>query len=174
MATEIWKDIPGYEGAYQVSSLGRVRSLDRYVEVTSSLGNSFTTRRKGKLLSPGHTRNYSYVNLYPGARVWLVHRLVALAFFGPCPEGCEVRHLDGDERNNVVWNLAYGTHVANEADKLKHGTRQRVCKLSEEQVREIRTRIENGESNTSLGKEYGVSDVVISNIRLGKNYRWVA
>ncbi len=174
MESEVWKDIPGYEGAYQVSSLGRVRGMDRMVLSRSKFGKEYSRRMKGRELSPGHVQDYAYVSLYPGARTELVHRLVALAFIGPCPEGMEVRHIDGNPENNCACNLEYGTHKENEADKLRHGTRQQVCKLTPEQVVEIRKRIANGESNLAIASEYGVSDVLVSNIRLGKSYRWVA
>jgi len=58
-------------------------------------------------------------------RLYYVHALVLLAFVGPCPEGQETRHLDGSRDNNVLSNLAYGTHLENEADKERHGRRPR-------------------------------------------------
>lgn len=173
MDAEVWRDIPGYEGAYQVSSLGRVRSLDRIVESKSKNGKSYTRFSAGRLISPSKVKEYARVNLYPGDVCFLVHRLVASAFLGPCPEGQEVRHLNGDATDNSAANLAYGSHVENEADKVRHGTRQVMCKLREETVRVIRDRIAAGETNVAIAKDYGVSDVVISNIRLGRGYRWV-
>lgn len=157
MSAEVWKDIPGYEGAYQVSSLGRVMSIR----------GQYAGRILSQYLQEG--RYYKVVLYLDGKeKNYLTHRLVALAFLGPCPEGEEVRHLDGDSKNNAVENLAYGTHKENEEDKLQHGTVPWA--LTEEQVEEIRKRLLSGETNISICKDYGVSNVVISNIRRGKSY----
>jgi hypothetical protein len=174
MQAEIWRDIPGYEGAYQVSSLGRVRSMDRRIESKSKHGKSYTRFSAGRLISPSRAEKYAKIVLYPGNKSVLVHRLVASVFLGPCPEGQEVRHLNGDVTDNSVENLAYGSHKENEADKVRHGTRQVMCKLREETVRVIRDRIAAGETNIAIAKDYGVSDVTISNIRIGRCYGWVS
>jgi hypothetical protein len=57
-----------------------------------------------------------------------VHRLVLAAFVGPCPEGMEVRHLDGNPANTRLANLRYGTHSENELDKVRHGTHHEARK----------------------------------------------
>jgi hypothetical protein len=71
-----------------------------------------------------------------------VHRVVLEAFIGPCPDGHEARHIDGNKRNNKLWNLAWGTPAENAADRIRHGTQLRgskikSAKLTEEQAREI-------------------------------------
>ena len=99
---EKWADIPGYAGLYEVSDMGRVRSIDRYA-------NGW---RKGRVLSQStKTKGYLQVTLCKadGARSsCAVHRLVAAAFIGPCPPNELVRHLDGVPSNNRLRNLAYG------------------------------------------------------------------
>lgn len=105
---EIWKDIIGYEGLYQVSSLGRVRSLDRYVV------DSLENRRfyKGKVLSPvKDTDGYLKVGLsYNGkCKKCLVHRLAAQAFIENFDNLPEVNHKDEDKTNNNVDNLEWCT-----------------------------------------------------------------
>ncbi len=125
--TERWLPVVGYEGFYEVSDLGRVRSLDRW---TASKSNS---RRfiKGQILKPV-TRPAGYLQIRPSklgvAEVVHVHRVVALAFLGPPPPGQIVRHLDGDPSNNTLANLAYGTYGDNERDKVRHGRHRNAQK----------------------------------------------
>lgn len=102
MIEEIWKDILGYEGLYQVSSYGRVRSLDRYDRMNHFL--------KGRILKL-YTRKggYLFVQLHLNGKGknYLVHRLVAIAFI-PNPDNLpEVNHLDEDKTNNRVENLEF-------------------------------------------------------------------
>lgn len=109
---EAWRPVPGYEGLYEVSSRGRVKSLPRN-----------TTRGGIMKLQHGNAQGYHSVGLYKCdvRTVHYVHYLVLLAFVGPRPDGLEVRHLDGDDLNNVLANLAYGTSGENKADMLRHG-----------------------------------------------------
>ena len=125
---EIWKDIPGYEGLYQVSNLGNVRSVDRYVS-HKRLGRKFC---KGHLMST-HINNAGYVtvNLCKGNayKSFDVHRLVAIAFIETDDIRCvEVNHIDENKQNNVVDNLEwvtksqnnrYGTKVRRQQVKIK-------------------------------------------------------
>lgn len=107
---EIWKDIPEYKGEYQASSIGRVRSIDRYVS-----GRGDTKRFvKGKVLSPGVKWNgYEHVSLSNG-KDCNVHRLIAITFItNPKRKPC-VNHKDGNKRNNKTSNLEWVTHSENE------------------------------------------------------------
>lgn len=169
--SEIWKDIPGYEGRYQVSDQGRVKSLARTYASRSKNGKIFYRRLQERIMRPGTNSSqipYLYVTFYPEKQNFLIHRLVLLAFKGPCPVGMEVRHLDSNHLNNNLSNLAYGTHSENMGDSLRNG---KTCrKLTEKQVLEIKKRIASGEPNLRICGDYGVSDVVISNIKLGRTY----
>ena len=122
---ERWKDVVGFEGYYQVSDLGRVRSVDRVVRG----GRGKPVKRKGKIrkLSPysrssgsGHLAAHLYKEgvLMPVG----VHRLVLAAWVGPCPEGCEVRHGPNGVTDNSVGNLSYGTRSQNSLDQRRDGT----------------------------------------------------
>lgn len=118
---EEWRDIPGYEGFYQVSNLGNVRSLDRVVTTSHGLTRSLP----GKLLSVGTGKsNYPEVRLSVSSktRLYAVHQIVALAFLGPRPEGMVVCHWDGDSKNNKLENLRYATQTENAFDAVRHGT----------------------------------------------------
>lgn len=72
-------------------------------------------------------RGYVRVSLYKDGN-WVTmyaHQLVLTAFVGPCPDGMECRHLDGNQRNNNLWNICWGTKEENEADRVRHGTDSR-------------------------------------------------
>ena len=115
---EVWLPILGYEGRYEVSSLGRVRSLPR-------------SRTKGGFLAlPPDSHGRPHVTLHKdgGQKVAQVHRLVANAFHGPLPPGMETRHLDGNPTNNVATNLVYGTRSENQRDSVQIGTHNETRK----------------------------------------------
>lgn len=116
---ERWLPVVGYEGIYEVSDLGQVRSLDR---VISRRNSPYVLR--GRVLRPAvNRRGYLHLNLYGDG--WnesrYVHHLVLEAFAGPRPAGTEARHLDGVPNNNSVANLTWGTHVENAWDIIRHG-----------------------------------------------------
>lgn len=118
---EEWRAIPGYEGWYEASDHGRVRSLDRVI--TQRNGNTY--RLKGKILSPTMS-SHGYYGVGIGKNgqreTRTVHSLVMEAFVGPYPEqGMEIRHLDGNKLNCHLSNLRYGTCSENQEDKLAHG-----------------------------------------------------
>jgi hypothetical protein len=168
---EQWKPIVGYEGVYEVSDLGRVRSLDRWVRVGSG------RRRTGvRYFSPspsGASKKYKRVLLRNPDKQRPVHQLVLEAFVGPRPENCEVRHLDGDPSNNRLDNLAWGTKAENQADKLRHGTILRgtanpASKLIEADVLAIRA---SNKRQVDLAQMYGVSQPIISAILLRKIWK---
>lgn len=119
---EIWKDIPGYEGYYEASTRGRVRSLDRIVN--SSNGQTRISRGKvltQSVLGPG---GYLRVTLSKEgiAKTRTVHRLVMETFIGPHPDGMEICHNNGDPADNRLENLRFGTPSDNRNDAVKHGT----------------------------------------------------
>lgn len=120
---EHWLPVVGYEGAYEVSDLGRVRSLDRIT--------SHGHKRRGLIRKPtAMPAGYLLVNLWHGnsPRIWLVHRLVLAAFVGPAPEDAEGRHGVGGTGNNELANLTWGTHSENQFDQVAHGTHANASK----------------------------------------------
>lgn len=119
---EVWADIPGYEGQYQASDAGRVRSLPRVV----NKGNGVPMRRRGQIMKPAvHKTGYLTVCL-PGRRTFKVHLLVLAAFVGPRPDGMVTRHLNGIPVDCRLVNLAYGTQAKNVADTMAHGTHRQA------------------------------------------------
>lgn len=117
MSPETWRPVVGYEGYYEVSERGRVRSMTRL--------DNHGRRKVGRVLRAGVAGNgYLLVSLWRDgiAASRTVHSLVAEAFIGPRPEGMDVCHADGDRLNPVATNLRYDTRSANLADAREHGT----------------------------------------------------
>lgn len=125
-ASETWRPVVGREGEYEVSDLGRVRSLDRVIVQRLGFGKNpdklVSRRLRGKLLALAPSGPYLTVRLGLDADSAPVQWLVASAFIGPRPPGLLVLHGDGDGMHNAAPNLRYGTQVENMADSLAHGT----------------------------------------------------
>lgn len=101
---EIWKDIDGYEGKYQISNMGNVKSFSKF------------SPPSGRILKTCHSRGYTWVALFDKNgkhKNWLIHRLVALAFV-PNPNNYkEINHKDEDKKNNRADNLEWCTRAYN-------------------------------------------------------------
>ncbi|MDH0749524.1 NUMOD4 motif-containing HNH endonuclease [Pseudomonas sp. GD03842] len=172
---EIWKDVVGFEGSYEVSSHGRVRSLDRIC-----IGPSGRTRsRKGALMTQTLDKGYFLVSLFgPDAKVMRrVHRLVAEAFHGAPSDGAVVNHIDGNKVNNLYTNLEWTTVQGNTVHSYatglqlgRKGTAHHNIRITEDDVRNIVRRLSNGERQDSIASEFGISKSQVSLINLGK--RW--
>lgn len=109
---EIWKDIPDYEGLYQVSNLGQVKSLERTVLSKTNILKRVHERIKKPVIDE---HGYCTVSLYKNnkEKILLVHRIVLAAFVGPCPEDMQVNHIDCNPSNNCLSNLEYVTPSQN-------------------------------------------------------------
>lgn len=175
---EEWRPVVGYEGLYEVSSLGRIRSLDRVQQMPEThYRPAHIRRRAGQILKP-HINIWGYpqVNIQKGGvrQTVRVHTLVCLAFHGPRSEELECAHKDGDRTNNRADNLRWATRADNRADQILHGTRAAgekngMSKLSFEDVRRIRA--DKISSHTALATQLGVSISTISVIRNGKAWK---
>lgn len=168
-----WTPIPGYEGFYEITTDGQVRSLDRI--------DSIGRRRKGKALSLRWTDGYATVSLSKNAcsKSLKVHALVLLTFLGTRPKGLVCRHLDGDQTNNAICNLAYGTQRDNMADMVSHGRKAVLsseecwkAKLTNARVKELRELYDSGLiSQVNIEAETGLSQSSVSAMLLGKTWQ---
>lgn len=121
---EEWRPVSGFEGRYEVSDLGHVRSIDRIIDyIHGRSGKACTRRAKGKVLSPGlRPSGHGHVMLGT-THTALVHALVAQAFLGSRPTpATEIRHLNGNPGDNRAVNLQYGSRSENAEDSKLHGT----------------------------------------------------
>ncbi|WP_172668323.1 NUMOD4 motif-containing HNH endonuclease [Sphingobium sp. YBL2] len=163
---EKWLSVPGYEGFYEASSLGRVRSLDQ------QRGHRMC---RGRILKPRpHPSGYSQVRLYIDriARDHSIHVLICSAFHGPRPAGKEAAHSDGVKSNCRASNLSWKTPKENAEDKRRHGTVVRGehhgrSKLTPIQVAEI-IRSEGKQAEVAI--RHGISQPHVHRIRRGQ--RW--
>lgn len=111
--TEEWRDVVGFEGQYQVSNLGRLRSLDFTQTIKGRWG--MTERKiKGRIRKLKMIKNGYLVVCLKHNKTFLVARLIAITFLGNPPEGCEVNHKDGVKTNNKVDNLEWVTKSENQ------------------------------------------------------------
>jgi hypothetical protein len=167
---ERWLPVPGWESLYEVSDLGRIRSLHR-----------FGRGKRGGLLKPfpGHLGRYLSVRLSRSGKHKnrLVHQLVLEAFTGPRPPGMESLHGPGGSQDNRLANLSYGTRRQNSGpDRARDGTTNRgercgSAKLTAAIVIECRRRYAAGEETlTAMAREHGVSIGHMSQIVSGKKW----
>lgn len=178
---EIWRDIPGWEGLYQASSLGGIRSLDRTIAAVSRWGTPQIYSRGGKILKPKRDKDgYLGCRLVNGARNkhYKVHQLVCMAFYGPCPTPAHiVAHGDGVRDNCREDNLRWATQKENHADRRIHGTHPSGelhprSKLTRVNVDIIRARHSRGETQATLASEFGVKASHVG--RIVRNQAWAA
>lgn len=175
-----WRDIPGWEGLYQASSAGLVRSCDRAENIRNRWG-PITRVKKGRVLRSTLSKGYQRVVLCDnaGKRPYPVHRLVCLAWHGPAPfVGAVVAHGDGDKANNSARNLRWTNQSDNLSDMVAHGTRRQgtelwhVAKLTESDVKAIRVAAVTTPVAT-LSRIYNVSGMTIRAVIARKTWKHI-
>jgi hypothetical protein len=162
---EEWRTVANYDNLYLVSNFGRIKSLNR---------------NKGRILKQ-QTSPTGYMQVWLGSprKIFLVHRLVAVAFLGlPVDPKFVVCHNDGDRENNSASNLRWDSTQNNCLDRNKHGTMERGSahrwsKLTESNVHDIRRRLAGGESKSAIAKDFNVSRQLIFLIYKGRSWSWL-
>jgi len=173
---EEWRDIKGYEGLYQVSNKGRVKSLDR--TIVDSRGRII--QHKGRILKPVDSNGYFVVGLYINKKMkqFKVHRLIMQTFI-PNPENKpEVNHKDGIKHNNNIKNLEWNTSKENVNHGLKIGLIKRKfgvdhykTKLKDKDIVEIYDMYKNGRLISDIANKYKMAISSIELILYGTNWK---
>lgn len=175
---ELWKTVVNYEGLYEVSNRGRVRSFDRLCRGP----RGSTQIRKGRILSAGKDGSgYLTVSLSKSVcRTHKVHRLVAEAFIENPSAMPVVNHRDGIKTNNNWRNLEWTDHKGNHSHAIETGlsisiagSSHHMAKLDEEGTRSVILRLCNGESCASIARSLSLDATCISQINRGKSWRHV-
>lgn len=173
MTKEIWKEVAGYSGWYEVSDLGRVRSWRK------------TGRKDGKKRQvPRILRPWKTIDGYMrailsgdgGTCQYSVHRLVAQAFLGPVPEGRQVDHINDCRANNVLSNLQYLTPSENTRKGAwkRAGEKNYGSILKEEDILTIRKRyVLSGETASAIAADFGVAEGTIAATVQGRNWKHI-
>ena len=181
-----WLPIKNYEGLYEISDTGEVRSVNRILKVTNRKDSLF----RGRLIkqSPNKSVLYMQVQLWKENKGmnYYVHRLVAEAFI-PNPDNLrEVNHIDGNRQNNHIENLEWVSHSENMIHAINTGLRIYTNRLTEEEFLECIECVINGETYTSLlkrvpyklpflsiklkqvAKKYGLEDKLAEAVKLNQ------
>jgi hypothetical protein len=178
---EIWKDIPGYEGLYQASNLGRIKSLKREINKVWNRFQYCNKPLKEKILKPDGSR-YLQVQLCKNNKTtkYSIHRLVLKAFVGNSDLVCN--HKDANPKNNRLDNLEYCTQKENVDHSWKMGHQHKgsdhgMSILNERQVRRIKLinkycNLERGYW-TKLAKSLGVNRTTIGDIRYNRTWKHI-
>lgn len=186
LANEEWRPVVGYEAYYSVSTLGRVRR--------DAKGSG---TQAGRILTPNlGNKGYLHVMLSVHGKVKResTHKLVMIAFVGPAPNGKQINHIDFNRTNARLSNLEYVTskenwehsranylagrprgdaHFARRHPETRQGIRHGNAKLNDKKVLTIRSRLIAGESQSALGREYGVTPTTIRGIGSRRLWRHI-
>jgi hypothetical protein len=165
---EIWKDIAGYEGLYQVSNMGQVKTMSRLHREDRPY-----VKKERVMKPPVNSVGYPQVALYKNKKgvIYSVHKLVATAFIKRLPEHQVVNHKDGNKQNNLVSNLEWCTYGQNQKHAIRTGLirlrkgKERIdASLSDIQRLEIYNLYLAGGRRVEIAQKYGVVRQTVSNI----------
>jgi hypothetical protein len=173
---EIWKKIKGYEGFYEVSNLGNVKSVERLIRFSDGRKRTFPSRVLAKNKS---TNDYLFVALYVNQKFSIIgiHRLVAIAFIHNPENKPEVNHKDGNKANNHYLNLEWNTTRENSehsfSNKLNKnfGENHTHSKLKNKDISEIKKMYSEGYFQREIALKYGVTRSLISYIVNNKTWQ---
>lgn len=180
--TEEWRPVEGYAATYEVSEYGRVRRLDGYVR--SPQGTTGFRRAPAHILRPSLVHGYPVVRLCQDGipKMFYTYTLVARAFIGPRPLKHDINHKDGNKENAHVSNLEYLTEaqnnqhaydVLNKGATIPRGEQHPHAKLTEADVKTIRTLRANGALLRELAARFGVHTITIFDAISGRNWKHI-
>lgn len=151
----------------------------------------YAVTKDGRVFSRARSKKWKQLSLFKRKKesdylsvplghgnVWFVHRLIAAVFLGSCPEGLQIRHLDGNPQNNKIKNLRYGTPKENAEDRHKHGRTNRgedkwCATLTATQVIKIRKLYDNGTPVREIAKNYSATLSAVSQAAYRSSWRWL-
>lgn len=170
---EIWSPVVGFEGCYEVSSHGRVRSIDRRDRAGRLRSGRVLVQRPDK-------DGYFYCRLTVDTKIHYcrVHRMVLRAFKGSRPKGMEACHNNGNVGDNRAENLRWDTHKANMFDRQTHGTAARgekngsarLCAMKVRKIRELRAA---GSTQRQIAKAVGAGRTTVRQVLSGQIWNHV-
>lgn len=164
---EEWRPVVGFAGAYEVSDLGRVRSVDRTISCLGRNGQIVEKHYKGRVLRPG-PRPSGHLTVSLCGDTHNVHTLVLEAFVGPRPDPTAIaRHLDGDEQNNRRGNLQWSDRVRNGQDKKYHKSQANYV-LTPIAATQLKSGLAAGIPHRILAVLFRVSKSTVSAIAAGR------
>jgi hypothetical protein len=181
---EMWKDVEGYEGYYQISNCGRAKSLTRTFQHNNKYQYKSNRTVKGIMLKQVFSRNNGYlvVGLSKNhkSKNYSVHSLVAKAFIANPENKPQVNHKTGDKTNNHYLQLEWNTAIENTNHAIKAGLRKKPKtgedavnhKITENQVKEIRQKFAPGKAK-EFAKKYGISESNVFAIVSRKRWKYV-
>jgi len=180
---ERWLPVVGFEGMYEVSDRGRVRSIDRtqtYHRIDQYSGDYITVIRhlRGRILRPAAADSgHLSVVLGRSGGTKQIHALVLSAFVGPCPKGSEGCHRDDVPSNNNLDNLRWGTRSENLLDAVRNGKKpigedHSGAKLKNSDIPVIRS-LFNVMSFSAIGRKYGVKESTIRQIKNNRSWKHI-
>lgn len=173
---EIWRPVPGYNNAYEASSFGRIRSIDRIGLGRFRSGKQVARKFSGVVLSP-RISNSGYLRCLMAGKTVSAHRVIAEAFIAnPSALPC-VNHIDGCKTNNQPANLEWCSHKENTAHAHSTGLlvpktcqESHAAKLTDNQVREIRNLMQECVSQRQIAAMFGMSQRAIAAISTGRSW----
>jgi hypothetical protein len=143
-------------------------------------GRVWTTKKRRFMKVHKDNSGYLHISFYLNRKktTRLLHRVVLETFDGPCPEGMEARHLDGDKENNNILNLVWGTREENMEDVKEYykrigGQNNANAKLTAGDVKRIRKLCDSGVQQRKIAEIYRIDKSAISRINTRENYAWV-
>jgi len=153
----IWKDVVGYEGLYEVSDLGNVRSLN-YNKTGRIQELAYYINKSGYIVATLHNKGKQ--------KGEYVHRLVLKAFEG-VQDDLECCHNDGDPSNNNISNLRWDTHRNNNLDKRNHGTHNNHWIINKSIIAVVKLLTRSGHKQNDVSGRFGISKTHVYNIKVG-------